>query len=107
MTSARPQPPADASQVRAEIERTREELGATVEQLTAKVDVKSRARAQAAQLTWRVKSSTVQAREQAARGARTARQNRLPLVLAAASLTAGTLGVCLAIWQRRSRCRTS
>jgi hypothetical protein len=59
-------PPADAGQLRQEIERTREQLGETVEQLAAKADVKGRARAKAAGLAGRVKGEAAQAR---ARGA--------------------------------------
>lgn len=44
-------PPADRHQLEAEIERTREQLGETVQELVARVDVKSRARAKAAELT--------------------------------------------------------
>jgi Protein of unknown function (DUF3618) len=39
------QQPDDAQRLREEIERTREHLGETVEQLAAKVDVKGRAQA--------------------------------------------------------------
>jgi len=67
----------DAERLRAEIERTREHLGATVEQLAAKLDVKQRARAKAAeltsQLTTQAKSAATQARKQAAARAGTLR----------------------------------
>ncbi len=65
--------PDDAQQLREEIERTREHLGETVEQLAAKVDVKGRAQARAAELagqvTWQARSVVAQGREQAAAGA--------------------------------------
>ena len=58
----------DTERLRAEIERTRDSLGATVEQLAAKIDVKSRARAKASeltgQLTRQAKNTTAQARKQ-------------------------------------------
>jgi len=74
----------DVAHLRAEIERTREHLGATVEQLAAKVDVKSRARAKAAELTRQAKSATAQARKQ-------------PVPLSAAA--AGALAVLLlTVW---------
>ena len=38
-------PPADADELRAQIEQTRDQLGETVEQLMSKADVKSRLRA--------------------------------------------------------------
>ena len=58
--------PVDEAELRQEIERTREQLGETVEQLAAKTDVKGRARAKAAELAGRAKSTTAQARTQAA-----------------------------------------
>jgi hypothetical protein len=58
--------PGDSRQLEAEIERTRERLGETVQELVARVDVKSRARAKAAEMTGRVKATTVQARKNAA-----------------------------------------
>jgi hypothetical protein len=59
-------PPDDLRQLEAEIERTREQLGATVQELAARADVKTRARAKAAEVTGRVKSTTDQARTNAA-----------------------------------------
>jgi len=62
--------PGDEQELREEIERTREQLGQTVEQLVAKTDLKGRARAKAADLAGRVKGSTARARAKAAeRGA--------------------------------------
>jgi Protein of unknown function (DUF3618) len=58
--------PDDPEQLKAEIEQTREQLGDTVDQLTAKADVKGRAQAKAADLTDRAKAKTSQARLQAA-----------------------------------------
>jgi hypothetical protein len=55
----------DPHQLEAEIERTREQLAETVRELVAKADVKSRARAKAAQLTGTARSTTVQARQNA------------------------------------------
>lgn len=66
-------PPDDPELLMQQIEQTREQLGETVDQLAAKVDVKSRARDKVAQLTGRAKSSTAQAREQAATRAANAR----------------------------------
>lgn len=65
-------------QLRDEIERTREDLGATVQELAAKVDVKSRAQAKAAELggqvTWQAKSVMAQARKLATRTGQQAAQ---------------------------------
>jgi Protein of unknown function (DUF3618) len=59
--------PADnPRQLEAEIERTRERLGATVNEIAARLDVKSRAQAKAAEVSGRIKSTTVQARTNAA-----------------------------------------
>lgn len=97
----------DTQRLRDEIERTREHLGATVDQLVARVDVKSRARAEAAELTARLKRAGVQARQAApgyarqalTQGKTTARQQRVPLSVAAGILAA----VCMVVWQRRKR----
>jgi uncharacterized protein YjbJ (UPF0337 family) len=59
-------PPDDPQQLTEEIERTREQLGETVEQLAAKTDVKARAQAKASQVTGRLKGTAGQARQQAA-----------------------------------------
>jgi hypothetical protein len=59
-------PPDDLRRLEAEIERTREQLGATVQELAARADVKTRARAKVAEVTGRVKTTTVQARTNAA-----------------------------------------
>jgi Protein of unknown function (DUF3618) len=58
--------PNDARRLEAEIERTREHLGETVQELVARADVKSRARAKAAQVSGRMKATAVQARKNAA-----------------------------------------
>lgn len=95
----------DAQQLREEIERTREHLGATVEQLAARLDVKSRAKAEAAELTTKLKRASSQARQAApgyarqklARGTKTARDQRVALSIAAGLVVA----VSLVIWQRR------
>lgn len=103
---AGPAAPDDAEHLRAEIAATRQRLGETVEQLAAKVDVKSRARAQAAQLAGRVKGTAGQAsgtvRKAAAQGAGKARDYRVPLAAGAAG-TGALVVICLVIWQRRRR----
>ena len=53
-------------QLRQEIERTREQLGKTVEQLAAKADVKSRGQAKAAEVFGRVKATAGRAQQEAA-----------------------------------------
>lgn len=64
--SAESSAPDDPEQLKAKIAQTREQLGDTVDQLTAKADVKGRAQAKAADLTERAKARTSQARQQAA-----------------------------------------
>jgi len=56
--------PDDAQQLRDEIERTREHLGDTVDLLASKLDVKSRARTEAAEVAGQVKSAAAQVPDQ-------------------------------------------
>ncbi|HEX3964215.1 MAG TPA: DUF3618 domain-containing protein [Trebonia sp.] len=99
----------DAQQLREEIERTREHLGATVEQLAAKVDVKSRAQASAAELAGRVKDAAAKAqqavpgsaRQAISRGASATRARWVPLAVPAGAAVLAVAAV--AIWQRRKR----
>jgi hypothetical protein len=65
--------PDDPQQLEAEIERTREQLGETIQELVARTDVKSLARVKAAELTGSVRNTTVQARQNAAARAASAR----------------------------------
>lgn len=58
-------PPGNQEQLEAEIARTRQQLGETVQELFARTDVKSIARAKAAEMTGKVRSKTVQARTKA------------------------------------------
>jgi hypothetical protein len=69
--------PDNRRQLEAEIERTREQLGETVQELVARADVKTRARAKATELTGRVRSTTAQARGQVAGKTATARQKAM------------------------------
>ena len=78
--------PHDEQELRTQIERTREQLGQTVEQLAAKADVKSMARAKAADLAGRAKGLI-------------AKQRPVPLAVAAGAILAGCLG--LLWWKKR------
>jgi hypothetical protein len=119
MTSRAPSPD-NPEQLKAAIERTREELGRTAEQLVAKTDVKARAQAKASDLTQRAKDATSQVRRQAGsareqlaggyqasgplkqavtQGIEGARTYRKPLIIAVGVLIAGAVGV--RIWNRR------
>jgi len=78
-----------AEEIQQEIERTREHLGDTVDELAAKADVKARARVKAAE----VKTLT---RDRAAEVSRQVRQSqvvqrRWPLAVAAGILLAGSV----------------
>jgi ElaB/YqjD/DUF883 family membrane-anchored ribosome-binding protein len=56
--------PDDQQELEKEIERTREQLGETVEALAAKVDVKARAQEKLSQLTGRLKGKAIEATRQ-------------------------------------------
>jgi len=105
-----PRPSDDPRVLREEIERTREQLGATVEALAAKADVKSQAKQKASQLTGRLTSQAGQLRQRATEAATniskitpkpvkqaagnaaaTARRYRIPL-------TVGTAGAAVLGW---------
>jgi Protein of unknown function (DUF3618) len=78
-----------AEEIQQEIERTREHLGDTVDELAAKADLKTRARVKAAQVK-------TQARDRAAEVSRQVResqvvQRRWPLAVAAGILLAGSV----------------
>ena len=83
----------DTEQLRGEIERTRAELGATVEALSHKADVKAQARAKAGQVK-------VQAREKAELARSQAQQNP------AVPLAAGIGVAIVALWMIRRRRRS-
>ena len=83
----------DTEQLRREIERTRSELGATVEALSHKADVKTQARAKAEQVK-------VQAREKAELARSQAQQNP------AVPLAAGIGVAIVALWMIRRRRRS-
>jgi len=83
----------DTEQLRREIERTRAELGATVEALSHKTDVKAQARAKAEQ-------AKVQAREKAELARSQAQQNP------AVPLAAGIGVAIVALWMIRRRRRS-
>lgn len=91
--------PGDPQALEQEIERTREQLGETVEQLVAKTDVKARAQAKVTELTGRVKAKAGQVQQQAA--TRTSGVAGQRGVVLAASAASGLIGVYLLIkwWQ--------
>jgi hypothetical protein len=93
-------PPRDARQLELEIERTREQLGQTVQELVARVDVKSMALAKASEMSGKWKNITLQARQAVTKGADGARERWVPL----AAVAGAVILDCLAVWQwRRDR----
>jgi len=89
----------EARQLKEEIERTREQLGETVGELAARLDVKSRVAAQAAELTGRARNAAVKVREQAA-------ATRAKTGIAPWAVAAGTVALVVAelvIWRRGKR----
>ena len=117
-----PRPSDDPQVLREEIERTRAKLGATVEALAAKADVKSQARQKLSQLTGRLRIKAGQARRRVAEAASgiskatpepvkqaagsaaaTASRRRGPLAAAAAVVGAAVLGWLLINRRRRRR----
>jgi hypothetical protein len=93
--------PRDAEELREEIERTRERLGATLEQLVARADVKRRAKAEAARLAERAKASAAPAslRRAVAQGPRAVSGHRGPALAAAC----GLITAALLVWQWRKQ----
>jgi uncharacterized protein DUF3618 len=89
----------DPQALEREIERTREQLGETVEQLVAKTDVKARAQAKITELTGRVKAKAGHMQRQAA--GRTGGVSGQRGVVLAAAAASGLAGVYLLIkwWQ--------
>ena len=83
--------PASAAELQQEIEQTREHLGQTVNELAAKADVKSRARAKTAEVKGKAADVSGQVRRSQVV------QRRWPLAVAAA----GVILVSIAVWRRR------
>lgn len=88
-------PANDPRQLELEIERTREQLGETVQELVARVDLVSRARGKASEISDRVKSTTVRARETAG-----GPEVWMPVAAAAVVIVVGF--AALWEWNRRS-----
>ncbi|MEU0286000.1 DUF3618 domain-containing protein [Streptomyces sp. NPDC005908] len=86
-------------ELRREIERTRHELGDTVEELAGKMDVKARARARADELRDRAGAMTVQMRSSAAHAGEVGKQHRTQLMAAAGALVMLAVGAVMV--QRR------
>jgi hypothetical protein len=99
---------ADAPEVaalQADIERTREELAQTVDQLTAKLDVKTRARARAVETRDRAVAQVQSLRERAADRATDEDGKPTPVAITiGGGVVAGLAAVVLVLmWRRSSR----
>ena len=110
--SGEPGPDVSAADIEADIEKTRHELGNTVEALAAKADVKGQAQRKAAEAKTRLTDKAVQAREVVAEKAsavQTATQEALtdntgavkPTVPVAAIVAASLLIVGILAWRSR------
>ncbi|KMO71895.1 DUF3618 domain-containing protein [Mycolicibacterium obuense] len=110
--SSGPGPDASAEDIEADIEKTRDELGRTVEALAAKADVKGQARRKVAEAKTRLTDKAGQTRgivAEKASAVQTATREALtdntgtvkPTVPVAALVTAGLLIVGVLVWRRR------
>lgn len=103
----RPEPGPDAGikDIEADIEQTREELGETVEALTAKMDVKERAREKVDETKERAKDKVDETKERVVEKAdtlrHTATDNPTRSIPIAAVVVAGAVAIGFVIWRRR------
>lgn len=89
----------DPQQLAAEIERTRQRLGETVEALAAKADVKARAQEKAGQLTAQVSS---QVKDKANQAKKQISQRPIPVAVSAGAVVAVVVTIVLIRqWRRR------
>ena len=86
-----------AAELQQEIERTRERLGETVEELAARADVKARARAKAAEMRARARDMTAELSGRLGHS-QLARQ-RWPLAVTAAGVMMMTAAMIWRRWQ--------
>ena len=92
-----------APEIQQEIELTRERLGETVDELTAKADVKARTRAKAAEMKARSQAKAAEMKVKAPQVSGQLRQNetvqrRWPLAAAAAG---AVIIASIVVWRRR------
>jgi hypothetical protein len=97
-------PEFNQEQIQQEIERTRERLGETVEELAAKADVKARAQAKAADVKAQAQAKAADAKVKATELSGQVRrspvvQRRWPLAVAVGVLVAGSV----AVWRWRKK----
>ena len=103
----RPEPGPDAGikDIEADIEQTRAELGETVEALTAKMDVKERAREKVDETKARAREKVDETKHRVVEKAdavrHTATDNPQRAIPVAAIVLAGALALGIVIWRRR------
>ena len=88
-----------AAEIEQEIERTRQRLGETVDELAAKADMKARARAKAAEMKARATEVSGRVRQSQVMQSQVMRRRRWPAVVAAGVLVAGSAVIA---WRRRT-----
>lgn len=92
--------PPTADELAAQVEQKRQELGETVDALSARLDVKARSREKVQQARQRVTEQATRAREAATDENGRPTQQAVLVGAAGAGLLAGV--VVLALWRRRS-----
>ncbi|MFC0533675.1 DUF3618 domain-containing protein [Phytohabitans kaempferiae] len=104
-----PAPPSDPDALRAEIERTRDDLGDTVNAIAAKADVKARAKSAAGEARGRMQDTATVATEQATLRAsevrERVRQRPAPVAAAAGGLLA-VVGTIMIVRRWRAKAHT-
>jgi hypothetical protein len=99
-------PPENVEQLEEEIAATRERLGDAVEELVAKLDVKSQARARANRISGQLKSRVRRVRNQATASASRAKaqaKDQRPVQLAAAGGVLAVIAALIAVLLRRRK----
>ena len=100
-----PGPDADISDIEADIEQTRAELGETVEALTAKMDVKGRAQEKVDETKERARDKVDETKQRVVEKAdavrHTATDNPQRTIPVAAIAALAALAVGILIWRRR------
>jgi ElaB/YqjD/DUF883 family membrane-anchored ribosome-binding protein len=100
-----PGPNAGIDDIQADIEQTRSELGETVEALSAKMDVKARAKEKVDETKERAKDKATETKERVVEKAdalrHTATDNPKRTIPVAAIVFVGALAVGIVIWRRR------
>lgn len=88
-------------QIEAEIARTREELAGTVDELGARLDVKTRAREGVAEAKTHATAALGDAAAQARHATLDGRGRPRPVALVVAGLAAAALGATAVFWRKR------